>query len=230
MRRRRVSARSASVTRSGFCALDSRGLTSIPPLFHSSIRSLNLSGNPFQDFKGLVELPNLETLFLDGTGLISFRHAVPQPSLRTVSFSRTPLAHYELHREMAAMVFGDSLVSVNNCPLPPSTLHRARTNRAPVVQLLINGWIVTAITDRIILCHSETKARHTVCLPTNPVISPPWARKSRTKATPGKTTINGRLAEVRIDGNHDSDDAAEQQSLAVGTQRGGSGSRRRFVF
>jgi Leucine-rich repeat (LRR) protein len=70
------------VTRSGFCALESRRLNSIPLLPSLSIRSLNLGGNPFRDFKGLAELPNLETLCLDDTGLLSFKHAVPQLKLR----------------------------------------------------------------------------------------------------------------------------------------------------
>jgi hypothetical protein len=81
---------------------------------NAAIRDLKLNGNPFTWFDGLLRLPNLEILRLDNSQLAPVNGAVEQPRLYELTYLNTPLSLYELHQEMAIIVFGTGLRSVNN--------------------------------------------------------------------------------------------------------------------
>jgi hypothetical protein len=148
-----------TVTRRGFCALDSRGYKEIPPIQSERIVDLKLNGNPITTFQGLSLFPKLETLRCDNTQLVSFKGAIPQPMLHHLTYVNTPLSKYELHQEMAVVVFGDTLRFINNRELPRRFVRKALANRDRIYGFLIEGWILMSFGPQVLMYNPDTKTR-----------------------------------------------------------------------
>lgn len=128
----------------------------LPPT--SKFEEINISDNNLVSFKGMVELQNLVTLRCENTKISSFLGAKPLPSLKKLFIGNSPLSHYAYHRIMAAIVFGDSLETVDFVKITKPERLFAINNRELLFQFLIEGWVMT-ITDPIKLFHVETRQR-----------------------------------------------------------------------
>ena len=105
-------------------SLESRRLTSVPRIPHSrQINELKLSNNPLVSLEGLPSIPTLEILRFDDTQVGTFKGAVAQPGLRTVSAQRTPVSLYQTFRVMAVIVFGDNVEVINQVPIKRESTH-----------------------------------------------------------------------------------------------------------
>lgn len=168
-------------------------LKSFPPIPPTSkIEEINVSDNNLVSFNGMVELQNLETLRCENTKITSFLGAKPLPSLKKLFINNTPLSHYSYHRVMAAIVFGDSLETVDFINITKPERLFAINNRELLFQYLIEGWVMT-MADPIKIFNVNTRQRR-ILFPApvfpspknSPVKSPSKSRHSTPVNSPQK--------------------------------------------
>lgn len=123
--------------------------------FDIMTRGINLSNNPIADLRNLPTLPNLESLVLDDTDMITFRGGSNQPRLFKFSCLNTTLAENEYMRLMALVVFGSSLTLINGEQVSILESEDAYLYGPLIRQYLLKGFVLVG-KDPIELGNPET--------------------------------------------------------------------------
>ncbi len=93
----------------------SSSLISFPSIpSNDDVEILDFSNNPLSSFSGLPTLSNLHTLIFDNTHLKSFQGARMEPNLKCISLLNTPLLQYLYLDLMTIIVFGNSVVKIED--------------------------------------------------------------------------------------------------------------------
>lgn len=140
----------------------SSSLISFPSIpSNDDVEILDFSNNPLSSFSGLPTLSNLHTLIFDNTHLKSFQGARMEPNLKCISLLNTPLLQYLYLDLMTIIVFGNSVVKINNKDVAKTLVSIATRYRKIVRPYLVKGWILCSV-HPLTLFHHATKQRKVI--------------------------------------------------------------------
>lgn len=133
-------------------------LASIPN--NVPVEKIDLSGNPITDFTGMKVFPALHILDCTNTRIISFNNFPNQEGIKAFICKKTPLCSYQLIYLMSAIVFGQSLESVNGININQATKLNALSMTAKIRPFLVKGWIIQNL-DPVRIVQTQTRQRKT---------------------------------------------------------------------
>ena len=151
--------------------LSSKGMTEFPKnLNNFPLKILKFNNNPIFSLSSLPQIPTLEELYLDGTRILSFESALPQPNLRIISFENTPICKCSFLSFMCVIVFGNKVQKVNDRFLNDLEINACNQIKNRIYQYLTQGWVMYSYEP---LCVYNYKTKETLCLSTEDTVFQP---------------------------------------------------------
>ena len=159
--------------------------------------TLSFEFNPITSLETLPSLSSLKVLDISNTDIDSFEGAQSQPNLERLYIKNTPLSKYHDVRIMCLIVFGPSLVAIDNSPLTSFELKIGKFLSSTLRNYLRNAWVITGLYPvKMMNLRTLANKKMSISLPVTKVQHERGPSYYETNGAVGRTMMKPKLAKT----------------------------------